>query len=213
MPRRMKPHLLALAALLASSPAAADTLVGNVNGIQVGADGKLQHFRAMTITDEGKVGQVIEHPELVRLANITNTIDGGGRTLLPGLIDAHGHVIDSPGGGPGLGLLLLQLDLTGTTSLADLQQRLKAYAAANPGNGWITGRGWNQELWPDKAFPTAADLDAVVADRPVWLTRVDGHAAVGNSAALKAAGINSQTRSPAGGQVERGPGGAATGLF
>ena len=69
-------------------------------------------------------------------------IDGAGG-LLPGLIDAHGHVM-------GLGFGALQLDLTGTTSLADLQQRLKAYAAANPATGWILGRGWNQELWADK---------------------------------------------------------------
>ena len=91
-----------------------------------------------------------------------------------------------------LGFGALQLDLTGTTSLADLQQRLKAYAAANPDARWILGRGWNQELWADKRFPTAADLDAVVSDRPVWLGRVDGHAAVANSAAMQAAGFTPQ---------------------
>jgi predicted amidohydrolase YtcJ len=131
------------------------------------------------------------------LAGITSTVDGGGRTLLPGLIDAHGHVM-------ALGFGALQLDLTGTTSLADFQQRLKAYAAANPYAKWILGRGWNQELWSDKRFPTSADLDAVVSDRPVWLGRVDGHAAVGNSAALKAAGIAPDTRAPAGGVIENG---------
>jgi predicted amidohydrolase YtcJ len=169
-----------LAALLAS-PAFADTLVTNIRGIQIGPDGKLQRFGAITFDASGKVRQVIESPELVRLANITSQIDGGGRTLLPGLIDAHGHVM-------GLGLGALQLDLTGTTSLKHLQDRLRAYALANPRTPWIIGRGWNQELWPDKSFPTAADLDRIVADRPVWLTRVDGHAAVGNSAALRAAG-------------------------
>jgi predicted amidohydrolase YtcJ len=210
----MRTAFIALAAaLLASTAASADTLISNINGIQVGADGKLQRFRALTITPDGKVRQVIEHPELVRLANITETVDGGGRTLLPGLIDAHGHVLDSPGGGAGFGLLLLQLDLAGTSSLANLQQRLKAYAAANPGRGWITGRGWNQELWPDKRFPTAADIDAVVADRPVWLTRVDGHAAIGNSAALRAAGIDASKADPAGGRIERAADGKPTGLF
>ena len=84
-----------------------------------------------------------------------------------------------------LGFSALQLDLTGTTSIADLQARLKAYAAANPDARWILGRGWNQELWAEKRFPTAADLDAVVSDRPVWLGRVDGHAAVANSAAMQ----------------------------
>ena len=69
---------------------------------------------------------------------------------------------------------------------------------------WIVGRGWNQELWPEKRFPTAADLDAVVSDRPVWLGRVDGHAAVANSAAMKAAGVTAATPAPAGGRIENG---------
>ena len=105
----MKTFLTA-AALLFASPAWADTLVTNVNGIQIGTDGKLQHFGALTIGDDGKVGRVIEHPELVRLAGITNQVDGQGRTLLPGLIDAHGHVVD-------LGMTALTLQLTGTNSI------------------------------------------------------------------------------------------------
>jgi predicted amidohydrolase YtcJ len=197
---------LALLAALLASPAFADTLVTNVNGVQVGTDGKLQRFRALTFDDAGKVRAVIENPELVRLANITRHVDGGGRTLLPGLIDAHGHVM-------GLGLGALQLDLTGTTSVSDLQERLRAYAAGNPNAPWIIGRGWNQELWPDKTFPTAAHLDRIVSDRPVWLTRVDGHAAVGNSAALRAAGITAATKDPSGGKIERDGKGAPTGLL
>jgi predicted amidohydrolase YtcJ len=187
----------ALAAALLATSASADTLVSNVNGIQVGADGKLQHFGALTIGDDGKVRQVIAHPELVRLAGITSTIDGGGRTLLPGLIDAHGHVL-------GLGFGALQLDLVGTNSLDDLKHRLRAYAAAHPDARWIIGRGWNQELWPDKRFPTAADLDSAVGDRPVVLERVDGHAIVANSAAMKAAGVTAATRTPPGGRIENG---------
>jgi len=209
----MPKSLLALAAaLLASTAASPKTLIDNVNGIQVGADGEIEHFRALVIGDDGKVASTIGQHVLADV-DAQHRIDMGGKTLLPGLIDAHGHVLDSPGGGPGLGLVLLQLDLTGTRSIADLQQRLKAHAAANPGGGWITGRGWNQELWPDKRFPTAADLDAVVADRPVWLTRVDGHAAAGNSAALKTAGIGAGMADPAGGRIERGADGRPTGLF
>ena len=86
-------------------------------------------------------------------------------------------------------------------SLADLQQRLRDYAAAHPDARWILGRGWNQELWPDKRFPTAADLDAVVSDRPVVLERVDGHAVVANSAAMKAAGVTA--RDPGAGRAAR----------
>jgi predicted amidohydrolase YtcJ len=202
----MHKPLLALAATLLASPAWSDTLVSNINGIQIGADGTLQHFRALTIGDDGKVRQVIEQPELVRLAGITGTIDGGGRTLLPGLIDAHGHVI-------GLGLAAMTVQLTGTSSIADLQQRLRTYAAVNPGKVWISGFGWNQELWPDKRFPTAADLDAVVSDRPVVLERVDGHAIVVNSAALKAAGVTAAIHDPDGGKIDRDSTGKPTGLF
>ena len=135
--------LLALTALLASTSAFADTLISNVNGIQVGADGKLQRFAGLVIDDNGRVEQLIQRTEKLDRP-IEHEVDGGGRTLLPGLIDAHGHVM-------ALGFNALQLDLTGTTSLADLQQRLKAYAAANPDARWILGRGWNQELWPTSA--------------------------------------------------------------
>src|SRR5438270_157500 len=80
----------------------------------------------------------------------------------------------------------------------------QCYAAAHPSDAWLIGFGWNQEFWPDKRFPTTADLDAVVADRPVVLERVDGHALVANSAAMKAAGVTSASRSPAGGNIING---------
>ena len=199
MPGGMKTSLIApialVTALLAASPATADTLIDNANGVQVDAAGKLQRFNGLVIGEDGKVVRTLLQGEARPAA--TARIDAGGKTLLPGLIDAHGHVM-------GLGFGALQLDLTGTSSLADLQARLKAYAAANPGAGWIQGRGWNQEMWADKRFPTAADLDSVVSDRPVWLGRVDGHAAIANGAALKAAGVTAMTVSPAGGRIENG---------
>ena len=192
----MRTSLLAAAALLlTASPALADTLIDNANGIQVGADGKLQRFTGLVIGDDGKVKALLGQGEARPAAD--RRVDAGGKVMLPGLIDAHGHVM-------GLGVAALQLDLTGTASLADLQERLRAYAAANPGDGWIQGRGWNQELWADKRFPTSADLDAAVSDRPVWLGRVDGHAAVANSAALKAAGVAAATRAPSGGTIDNG---------
>lgn len=191
----MRKTALALAAALLASPALADTLVSNVNGIQVGADGKLHHFIGLIFDDQGKVRTVLTGPPPP--ITFAHSVDGGGRTLLPGLIDAHGHVTE-------LGFSALQLDLVGTSSLDDLQQRLRAYAAANPGTRWIIGRGWNQELWPVKRFPTAADLDSVVSDRPVVLRRVDGHALVANSAAMKAAGVTAQTPTPPGGRIENG---------
>jgi predicted amidohydrolase YtcJ len=149
----------------------------------------------LLIGDDGKVVRLLEAGEPAPNASVT--IDEHGQTLLPGFIDAHGHVIE-------LGAHALQLDLVGTRSLSELQQRLRDYAAANPDAKWILGAGWNQELWPDKRFPTAADLDAVVPDRPVVLSRVDGHALVANSAAMKAAGVTPQTPAPAGGEIQNG---------
>ena len=120
---------------------------------------------------------------------------------IPGLIDAHGHVM-------GLGMGALQLDLCDTNTLAEAQQRIAAYAAANPTPRWIVGRGWNQERWGLGRFPTAADLDAVVGDRPVWLERVDGHAGWANSAAMREAGITAASPGAARAAGSSGPGAA-----
>ena len=193
----MRKTVLALLATLIAAPAAADTLITNVNGLQVGPNGALEHFGALVVGEDGKVRQTVAHPELVRLSGITSQIDGRGRTLLPGLIDAHGHVTD-------LGFSALRLDVTGVRSLAELQGRLRDYAAAHPDAKWILGGGWNQELWPDKKFPTTADLDAIVGGRPVVLERVDGHAIVVNGAAMRAAGVTAATRAPAGGAIQDG---------
>jgi len=191
----MKTALIALSAL-AATPAAADTLVDHVDGLQVGRTGKLEHFTGIVIGKDGKVVRLLAAGE-ARPKGVKTIFDGQGRSLLPGLIDAHGHVME-------LGAAALSLDLIDTSSLAELQQRLKDYAAAHPGKGWIQGRGWNQELWPFKNFPTSADLDGIVADRPVVLRRVDGHALVANSAAMRAAGVTAQTLTPSGGQIEHG---------
>jgi imidazolonepropionase-like amidohydrolase len=99
----MRKTLLALAALLTSSSAFADTIIYNVNGIQVGPDGRLQRFGGIVIDDQGKVEELIQRSEDLKRP-IEHEIDGGGRTLLPGLIDAHGHVV-------ALGFAALQLDL------------------------------------------------------------------------------------------------------
>jgi predicted amidohydrolase YtcJ len=188
--------LLALTAALLASAAPANTLIDHVNGIEVGADGSVQHFRALLLDDQGKVLETIATDAEVRV-NAQHRVDEHGQTLLPGLIDAHGHVLE-------LGFDALRLDLVDTRSLADLQQRLRAYASSHRNDRWILGAGWNQELWSDRRFPTTADLDAVVPDRPVVLERVDGHALVANSAAMKAAGVTSATAAPPGGRIENG---------
>jgi len=130
----------------------------------------------------------------------------GGKTLLPGLIDAHGHVF-------GLGQMLTQLDLSQTTSLEGALKAIADYSRANAGQGWLRGRGWNQENWKLGRFPTAADVDTVVSDRPVWFERVDGHAGWANSRALAAAGITDKTPDPAGGKIMRDANGKATGVL
>lgn len=137
-------------------------------------------------------------------------VDLGGRTVTPGFIDAHAHLM-------GLGEALLQADLVGTTSPAEIVERLVAFAADLPDGAWVTGRGWDQNDWGgDGAFPTRADLDAAFPDRPVWLGRVDGHAGWANTAALRAAGIDPDAPAPAdmeGGAVLRDAEGRPTGVF
>lgn len=131
-------------------------------------------------------------------------IDLGGATALPGFTDAHVHLT-------GVGAATLMLDLVGTNSITDLQERLRTYAAAHEGP--IYGRGWIETHWPEHRFPSRADLDAIVSDRPVILERVDGHAVVANTAALQLAQIDNSTANPAGGSIERDASGAATGML
>ena len=194
----MRLRLLAGLALLLPAPVLAETLIDNINGISVDRDGTITHFSAMLVGDDGKVVDIVEAGESKPSAEFRE--DGRGRTVVPGLIDAHAHLM-------GLGLGLLVVDLSDTRSLAEAQRKIADYAAANPDRPWIVGRGWNQELWGLGRFPTAAELDAVVSDRPAWLERVDGHAGWANSAALRIAGVTAATADPAGGRVERLPGG------
>lgn len=197
---------LALAglALLAATPAHADTLVDNVNGITLDKDGKLVRFTGLVIGSDGKVRQLLDRKDK-RPERPDFKEDGKGKTLIPGLIDAHGHVM-------GLGFSLMLLDLSETKSLAEAQAAIRAYAAENPEMPWIIGRGWNQEKWGLGRFPTAADLDAAVSDRAVWLERVDGHAGWANSAAIAAAKVTATTKAPEGGRIEMA-GGKPGGVF
>ena len=132
-------------------------------------------------------------------------INLNGAAALPGFTDAHVHLT-------GVGMASMRLDLVGVASIAAMQESLRTYAAAHP-DGPIIGRGWIETHWPERRFPTRADLDSVVGDRPVFLERIDGHAAVVNSAALALARIDANTRDPDGGRIERDGGGAATGML
>ena len=196
--------ILAALLLLWAGAAAADVLVDNVNGYSLDSQGRLFRFAAILVGDDGRVEQLYRQGER-RPDRPRFRYDGKGRTLLPGLIDAHGHIME-------LGIDAMALDLTGTRSLAEAQARIAAYAAANPLPRWIVGHGWNQELWGLGRFPTAAEIDSVVGDRPVWLVRVDGHAGWANSAAMREARVNATTPSPEGGRIEKAAG-RPTGIF
>lgn len=136
----------------------------------------------------------------------TRVLDLGGNTVIPGMTDAHAHFL-------GLGESLASVDLTGTRSYAQVVERVAAAARTAPAGSWIVGRGWDQNDWGNTAFPTHEALSQAVPDHPVYLTRVDGHAALANAAAMKAAGVGTGTKDPSGGRVVRAANGAPTGVF
>ena len=136
----------------------------------------------------------------------TRVLDLNGRTVIPGMVDAHGHVDN-------LGLALRTVDLTGTNSYDEVIARVAARAKNTPPGQWIIGRGWDQNDWGDTRFPTQEKLSAAVPNNPVYLTRVDGHAGLANAAALKAAGVTAATKDPEGGHIERTSDGAPAGVF
>lgn len=203
----IKPILLASLCAVTSVAIAQTQVIYNANGYSPLYKGKMRHGEVNTFTTlvikDGKV--VKTGPDSLKNSFPGATlIDAKGKTLLPGLIDAHGHVI-------GLGNNLSQLDVRGAKSVDEITAKLKEFAKGK--EGWIIGRGWNQELWSNTRFPTAADLDKVVNDRPVILSRVDGHAIWVNSKALELANINADTAAPAGGEIIKDEFGKPTGIF
>jgi N-acyl-D-amino-acid deacylase len=186
-----------------------------VNGVAVIAEGKPENAtpgRALRLNRDGpadlilKLGRIwtgsTERPwaeavasragEIVALGSAqdvepfrgpaTRLVDRPDAFAMPGLIDAHGHLSDLAEG-------LEEVDLRGVSSLDEAKRRVAARIAETPGGGWITGRSWDQSLWPGGAFPTVEVLDAVAPHRPVWLRRVDGHAGWANSEALRRAKV------------------------
>ena len=199
----MKKILLVSLLLFISCSNSDETLIiYNANGYTL-VDENLVQFSTLII----KNGKVLEIGDDSLLNNHNGKkIDVAGKTLLPGLIDAHGHVM-------GLGYQELQVNLMGIETLEETLEVIKQYAESNPDLEWIQGRGWNQTLWPENEFPTAKDLDKIVADRPVWLSRVDGHAGWGNSLAMRLGGISKDTPEVQGGKIIRDNNGNATGIF
>ncbi len=189
--------------LVATSTQAA-TLVYNVTGYTMN-EGERVQFAALEFGD-GVITRLYSNDLEARASKAEERIDGNGAILLPGLIDAHGHVT-------ALGRGLSAVNLVGSTSAADAAARVRAFLADNGNQEWVRGHGWNQVLWPGKQFPHRSSLDALAGKQAVALTRIDGHAMWVNSTALKLADIGPETPDPDGGQIIRDDTGRATGVL
>jgi len=190
---------------LAGPVRAEPTIMENVRGYTVSGGG-LMRFDALAFDASGKVICVGMAADLAGKHALATRIDGKGASLLPGLTDAQGHI-------KWLGESLRSIALRGSPTLVDTQERLRVFAAARPGARWLTGSGWNHVTWKLGRFPTAAEIDKVVVDRPVWLIRVDAHAGWANTKAMQLAGITKDTPDPKGGRIERDAEGNPTGVF
>jgi predicted amidohydrolase YtcJ len=136
----------------------------------------------------------------------TQVLDAGQATIIPGMVDAHAHLL-------GLGNSLRNVQLAGSKSYEEVIARVAERAkSAKPGE-WIVGRGWDQNLWPDKQFPTHEALSRAFPSNPVVLTRIDGHALLANAAAMRAANVSAATRDPEGGRVMRNADNSPAGVF
>jgi predicted amidohydrolase YtcJ len=136
----------------------------------------------------------------------TQTVDLAGHFVMPGFNDTHLHLANG-------GFEKLHVDLVGSKSLKDMQERIAARAKTAAPGEWLQGRGWDHTKWPEVKTPTRQDLDTVTGDHPAIFTRVDGHIAIANTAALKAAGITAQTPDPQGGKIDREQNGDANGIL
>lgn len=200
-PRRPFLRFLALALFsLAPTPASAqrasaDLIVTNARIYTV--DPSRPFVEAMAIANGRVVFTGPAQAAMTYRAPSTRVLDAEGQTIIPGMIDAHVHLL-------GLGTALRTVDLVGTTSYDQIVQRVAARAKDVPAGTWITGRGWDQNDWGDTRFPSHEALSRAVPNHPVYLTRIDGHAALVNAAAMKAASLTTATQDPAGGRIVRG---------
>ena len=209
-------HIAAAASLIAMSaaprtalaqrqaPAPADLILVNTKIYTV--DDSHPFVEAMAVRD-GRVAFVGSTREALLLRGpSTHVIDLAGRTVIPGMVDAHAHLF-------GLGTFLRDIDLTDTRSYETIVARVAGRVKDLPPGRWVIGRGWDQNKWGDTRFPTHDALSRVTPNNPVVLERIDGHAILANAAAMKAAGLTAATRDPAGGRIERTTTGEPTGVF
>ncbi|MGB0937753.1 MAG: amidohydrolase [Colwellia sp.] len=209
----IKSSLCVLALTLASQLSyASTTLIKNVKGYTL-QDKELVTFTAIQFTDD-KIDKLYSNSAPLPSNEKIKVIDGKGKTLLPGLIDAHGHVLS-------YGHSLLTVDLVNSSSEQESVERVVSYVKANSkisasekeSMSWIQGRGWNQVQWPSNEYPSAKSLDKYFPNTPIWLERIDGHAGWANSKAMELAGISHKTKTPSGGDIIRDQNGQPTGVF
>ncbi|MGM9511783.1 amidohydrolase [Larkinella sp. GY13] len=180
---------LSMALLTAcSSKKKADLLVHHA--VIYTADSLFTNAQAFAVKD-GKFVAVGSSESVLNDYQADSVVDLNGQPVYPGFYDPHAHFL-------GLGQMLDQADLVGTNSFDEVVQRLKTFSEKHPDNLWIIGRGWDQNDWPDKQFPTKEKLDAAFPNLPVCITRIDGHAVLLNSKALRLAGIAKGSKVPGG---------------
>ena len=162
---------------------------------------------AMAISPDGKLIEVGPETDMLERFSKAQRVDLGGQTVIPGLIDAHAHLA-------GLAQSFTRANLMGAENKAEVLDRLREFEQTLPEGAWLLGRGWDQNDWPEKTFPSRADLDLAFPERPVWLRRVDGHAGWANSRAIaevdRDLGGNWQEQ---GGYIHRDDAGEPTGIF
>jgi predicted amidohydrolase YtcJ len=211
MIRRVRVTGLALAATLplfaptrAQSPVRPDLILHNARVYTVDAAGLIAEGVAIA---GGRILRAGSSADLLALRGpSTRVIDLDGAAVIPGLHDAHGHIV-------GLGASMQNLDLRGTRSYEEVVGLVRRrVASARPGE-WILGRGWDQNDWAEKDWPTHELLSAASPANPVYLTRIDGHAGLVNRQAMDIAGIGGDTPQPAGGRIVRSAGGQPTGVL
>ena len=190
-------------ALLAAQSPPPDLIV--TNAIIYTADSAHPRAEALAVSGDRLVFVGTTAAVTALAGPATNRIDAGGRPLYPGFIDAHAHLRN-------LSLILATLDLRGVPSYDSVVALVAVNAARAVPGSWIRGRGWDQNLW-GTAFPTNALLSRATPDNPVYLRRVDGHAALVNQAALRLAGITRNTPDPPGGRIVHDANGEPTGLL
>ena len=176
-----------------------------VNG-DIYTQAKPARVQALAVRD-GRVVAIGSNEDVQKLkGSQTQVIDLGGHFVMPGFNDAHSHLASA-------GMRHLEVDLTGSATLADMQHRIGLKMnKAEPGE-WIVGSGWDHTLWPGQTLPTRPDIDPMTNGHPAIFVRIDGHIAIANTAALEAAGITGKTAAPQGGKIDVDSQGQPTGIL